>query len=186
MVTSWYSEAPAETRILSSVPWMSWVHWEAPQRASPWKAGPGGVGPCRWGGCQWQNWKSTSTHQHRLVTKVTAVLRRTWGPFASDFRIWWRGGKGRCWQERARRWVEFRSLPASAEKVKKFFCLLVCGIAHWREGVDFVHALLLSLASRRSPYLFSCCQLLWSCPLSLCSAYVSCCDFNYLYHFSSP
>lgn len=37
--------------------------------------------------------------------------------------------RGRCWQERARRCLKF-GLPNSAEKVRNFFCLLVCGVAH--------------------------------------------------------
>lgn len=63
-------------------------------------------------------------------SKVSAVLGHTWGSFASDF-MERREGKVLT-RERLQvcRWVKFRSLPASAEKVKKFFSLLVCGIAH--------------------------------------------------------
>lgn len=115
MVTWWCSEAPAETRILSSVPWMSQVCWELSQRASPSKAGPGQVGPCGWGGCQRQNLKSTLTHQHRLVPGSLQCWDVHGGHLhQTSFRISWRGG--RCWQVRACRWAEFGSPPAGAEK----------------------------------------------------------------------
>lgn len=183
MVTPWCSGAPAESRILSGVPWTCRVHGEAFHIASPWKAGLGEVGLCRWGSHQWQNWPF----------KIHIYLSASFGDqdccSAGDnrgdrlhqtYRFGGEEERGRGWQERVRRWVKFR-LPNSAEKVKNSFCLLVCGVAHRWEGVDlFVRALLFSLASRRSPYLSSCCQLPLSCPLSLCSAYISCCDFNYL------
>lgn len=103
------------------------MHGEAFHTASPRKAGLGEVGLCKSGSRQWQSWpfkihiySSASFGEQDCCSardEHGGRLHQTYGFGGKEER-------GRCWQERAHRWVKL-GLPNSAEKVKNFFCLPV-------------------------------------------------------------
>lgn len=108
-------------------------------------------------------------------------LEKDVGPWLLQTRVSWSARPGSLVPSRRVGDVGSRGLVVGEARIAKpgragQEQLLFAGMWHCAE----VWMFLFTLAFSRSPYCFSCCQLPLGRPLSLCSACVSCCGFNYL------